>query len=131
MEFSEACTDMEFILQNMEEDEVKKIPQEVIETISFFKLADYETKINLEEPLETQNLSEATKALITYIYKKYLGTEEERIEYEKECKLHGGNELFAKNDSMPKTQTAIVSQEKKESMFSKIINKIRAFLHLK
>ena len=93
MEFSKACTDVSFILENMQKKEVNKIPKKIIDLISILKLDDYKSTIDIDKPLEEQDISETTKELISFIYNEYLGTEEEKEQYEKKYNnyLHIGD----------------------------------------
>ncbi len=129
MEFSNACTDVEFIIQNMEEEDRSKIPEEIIETISFFKSEDYQTKINIFDSLEEQELSTATKGLIAYLYNNYLGTEEEKQQYKSDYKNYIKNtntDIFKKESHHINLQKALVLQEDKKSFLSTILEKIRS-----
>ena len=80
MEYSEACSDMWYLLENLEPSELAKIPKKLLETINILKIDGYTPKIDLNTPLEEQKISEATIGLISFIYNNYLGTKEEKEE---------------------------------------------------
>ncbi len=82
MEFSEACSDVWYLLENLTPVELARIPTKFIELIYILKIDDYKPKINLNIPLEQQELSEATIGLISFIYNEYLGTKYEKSKYE-------------------------------------------------
>lgn len=86
MEYSEACSEVWYLLQNLSAKEFTKIPTKLIETISILKIDDYNPKIDLNIPLEEQKLSDATTGLISLIYNNYLGTKEDKVEYERTYK---------------------------------------------
>ena len=83
MEYSEACSDVWYLITSLKHEELLKIPSKFIETLSILKDDNYESKIDLNIPLEDQNLSEATLGLISFMYNNYLGTKEEKEAYRK------------------------------------------------
>lgn len=130
MEFSKACTNVDYILDNLNEEDYLKIPNKLIEIIKLLKEDNYEPQIDIEKPLEEQELTDATKGLIALIYNKYLGTEEEKAkfneEYNNNSKDNNAYEMkFKKTESILNKTTSMEEYKEKKSFFEKIIGKIR------
>ena len=83
MEYSNACCDVDFILEHLNPKERKKIPENVIRFFKDNKSIFYKTKINSTMPLKQQDISEETKALLKIIYYKYFADDKQKIEFEK------------------------------------------------
>lgn len=141
MEFSEACSDVWYILESLKPNELCKIPKKLLETIHILKIDDYTSKIDLNYPLENQELSEATIGLLSFIYNNYLGTIEEKEEYErtyKEClkSINNTEEYkiqFKKIDEQIEQESNkkdLIQYKGKDNIFFRIINKIKKILRL-
>lgn len=106
---------------------------------------DYDFKIDENKPIEEQNLSKEAKAVLANIFKKYWATDyqRERIEakekydleqIEKEkYKKYNPDDIF-KNKKQVVSANDIVHEdisliEYKESVFKKILNKIKNLFH--
>lgn len=74
------------ILSFLEQDELNKISPNFINFIKLNKSKTYITNISPYLPLEMQNLKEETKDIIAFIYRKYMCTEEEKLEFNKKDK---------------------------------------------
>ena len=70
MEFSIACSELYFLISNLKKSELDKIPAEFLELICMLKIDDYVSKIDINKPLEEQELSIETKALICLLNKQ-------------------------------------------------------------
>lgn len=136
MEYSTACSDVWYILQSLKQEELCKIPRKLLELIYTLKSDNYNSKIDLNKPLEDQELSEATIGLISFIYNNYLGTAEEKEEYEKSYKEYiknAGNKPyeieFKKQDKTftetKQKQMELTDYRSKRNIFYRIINKIK------
>lgn len=136
MEYSTACSDVWYILQSLKQEEICKIPRKLLELIYTLKSDNYNSKIDLNKPLEDQELSEATIGLISFIYNNYLGTAEEKEEYEKSYKEYiknAGNKPyeieFKKQDKTftetKQKQMELTDYRSKRNIFYRIINKIK------
>ncbi len=135
MEFSEACSDVWYLLESLKPSELCKIPKKLLETIHILKIDDYKPNIDLERPLEEQKLSNATIGLISFIYNNYLGTKEEKDEYERTYKeyvetIEEGKSYefnFKKKDKekLDNISTEMTVLSEKINIFTKIINKIK------
>lgn len=83
MEYSNACCDVDFILEHLNPKERKKIPENVIRFFKDNKSIFYKTKINSTMPLKQQDISEETKAFLKIIYYKYFADDKQKIEFER------------------------------------------------
>lgn len=137
MEYSTACSDVWYILQSLKQEELCKIPRKLLELIYTLKSDNYNSKIDLNKPLEDQELPEATIGLISFIYNNYLGTTEEKEQYEKSYKEYiknAGNKSyeieFKKQDKTftetKQKQMELTDYRSKRNIFYRIINKIKA-----
>lgn len=141
MEYSKACSNVWYLLQSLKPRELSKIPKKLLETIYILKMDDYESSIDLEKPLEEQKLSNATIGLIAFIYNNYLGTKEEKEEYERTYKeyidLNNSKDNYEiefkkkneNNQKINKMEIALYSD--KTNVFLRLINKIKLFFSRK
>lgn len=82
--YKEAYQEIYFILQNMDEEDVSKIPQNIIDVFEKNRVKHYPVNINPEIPLKDQNIKEETKAILALLYRKYWSDPEIREQLEKE-----------------------------------------------
>lgn len=137
IEYSRACSDVWYLLQNLNIKELSKIPQKLIETIYALKEDEYESKIDLNKPLEEQELSDATTGIIAFIYNNYLGTPQEKKNYEsttqnyiKVIEQSQKYEIKFKDKiqtAVEQNKTEIIEYQEKTNLFKKIINKIKKY----
>lgn len=123
MEFEEACSEMNFILDHMNPNDLKKIPKEVRDFFRDNKSILY--KVNLDETrnLYEQELKDETKAFIKIIYAKYFGREEEKQEI---------NDIINKEETKESNNQTTEIVIYKENKILKIIKKIiNAFKNIK
>lgn len=135
MEYSEACSDVWCLLETLKQEELEKIPEKLIETIRILKLDNYNSKIDLNIPLEKQELSDATIGLISFIYKNYLGTKQDKEEYEmmykENIKTIEDNENYSieykkeNKEQNKEIKNEIVIHEEKSNIFLRLLNKIK------
>ena len=112
MNFEEACTEMEYIINNMEPSERAKIPQEVKKFFTENKDHTYSINLDCTRNLSEEKLKEETEAFIEIIYNKYLkNIEKDKIEANIENN----------------TDKELTTISKKENFFNKLISKIRKF----
>lgn len=121
-----------------------RIPKKIISYIESNKSKDYNWKIDKTLPLEKQELLPTTKELITVLYKDYMCDDiaraklnkvlnENQIKYENEVreKYNPDNIFKERNKSYETNKMTMENNEivsyKKESVLSKIINKIKSF----
>ena len=129
------------ILQELDKEEYSKIPPEVIETIEANRNEDYEYELDDELELKYQPMLPETKAILFNLFRDYLANPEQKAKI-----IRMQNEARQKNEmkkqqmyntdifaNKPKeSQTANNNEtmqivEYKESIFKRILNKIKSF----
>lgn len=146
IQYSNALYQVSEVLKYVEEDLKEKIPEEFINYVELNKAKEYNWKIDTTKPLEEQDLLQPTKEILTVIYRNYMCDDEQRkeldkilneneIKYQKEIReKYNPDDIFKNRKKKVKTEnvknettTAIV--EYKESLFRKILNKIKLIFH--
>ena len=132
------------ILQYLDKDEYKKIPQELIETIKNNRDKDYLYNIDSEKKLKEQKMLPETKAILFNIFRDYLCTEAQKEtiknwqiddlnKIEKEKKLKYDVDLFKDNRNNHNDLSVINNTQlievKEKSIWKKFFNKIKAIFH--
>lgn len=113
------------ILSFLEKDELNKIPSEFTKFIKLNKSETYVTSISPYLPLEMQNLKKETKDIIAFIYRKYMSTETEKVEFSKQDKLrlqkveNKKKELY-NSDNIFKTEKDYMSNFKTENLDTEV-----------
>lgn len=143
--YKNAFKEVYVILDSLVEEDYKKIPPELIETIYQNMNQDYKYELDEEQDLSTQKMLPETKAIIFNIFRDYLSTEEqkqkiirmqkeERQKNELKKKEQYNTDVFANKE---KTNNSEIQKEPvslikyKESIFKKIINKIKNIFKIK
>ncbi len=88
-----AYTEVYTILQDLEEEEYKKIPPEIIETIKANRNEEYRYELNEELELKDHPMLPETKAILFNLFRDYLATPEQK---QKIIKMQ--NEEIRKNE---------------------------------
>ena len=133
------------VLQNMNNIYVDQIPEKFIEMLKSKASKDYEKHINVNVDLKNQNLSKETINILAVInYKYWVKDEEHRKQlldkyrqneekYQKEIEEKYNPDMIFKNDKndfkieeVKKTNT-IALKKQKETVFGKLIKKIKIF----
>ncbi len=141
--YKEAMAEVLCVLKHCDKQVISKIPLEVIKNIkeNASELEGVEEKFEgFHDDISTLQLRQETIALLAVIYRKYLCTDEERIEFDKNLSLM--DELLYKDrvsmqfntetvDNSSKTvmEQNLPKEVKKESFLIKLINKITAIFH--
>ena len=146
-----AYTEVYTILQDLNEKEYEKIPPEVIEAIEKNRNVDYEYELDDELELKEQQMLPETKAILFNLFRDYLATPEQKakiIRMQNEARQK--NELkkqqmynvdvFANKQKEnlvdrplapsqnPEVQSRTMQMiEYKESLFKRVLNKIKSF----
>ena len=132
-------TEVYTILQELNEEEYSKIPPEILETIEENMNEEYEFVLDDELELKEQQMLPETKAILFNLFRDYLATTEQK---EKIIKMQNeerqNNELKKQqnyNVDVFQNKTKISTKpienqdneliEYRESIFTKIINKIK------
>lgn len=136
-----AYTEVYTILQELNEEEYNKIPPEVVESIKVNRSEEYEYFLEDELELKDQPMLPETKAILFNLFRDYLATPEQKSKI-----IRMQNEARQKNElkkqqmyntdvfaNKPKENLAENSNETmqivqyKESVFTRILNKIKSF----
>ena len=129
------------ILQELNEEEYNKIPPKVIKTIEANRNEEYEYELDDELELKDQPMLPETKAILFNLFRDYLATPEQKakiIRMQSEARQKNelkkqqmyNTDIFA---NKPKKNLAENSNETmqiveyKESIFKRILNKIKSF----
>ena len=140
-----AYAEVDSILGLMDESYIMAIPEKIREIFKKYKSKDHRILISTIIPLEEQNLSQETYAILASLNYNYWCKDEERkrnllesyknneIKFQGELREKYNPDVFAANREKVTEQENIQSEtttevEKyKESIFRRIINKIKAF----
>ena len=149
-EYAKAYTEVLTILKEIPKDEYEKIPNEEIQYYIDNCDKDYKFKIDKNIPLNMQNISKKTNAVLVNIFKDFFASEIQKDKlntilrnnfWEEEENKEGNysyNDLFSKkpnlinvdnenNEDELNNNEKLLMQEYKKSIFRDIINKIRYF----
>ena len=119
---------------------LNELPDEVKQNLINNKANNYKFSFNQEIPLYEQIEDDDTKALISYLYLKYINKNQEEknillekykqneINYQKEIQEKYSTENLFKNKEKEPNYTQDVVQYKEKNFFKKIIDKIRKIL---
>lgn len=133
--------DVSIIIKMMSKDMQEKINPNFIKLIEDNKDTEYISYIDSNIPLKKQKLSPDTKTLLALIYRDYLCSEDERknlliaekqeiakreAETRKKYEINFEKRKIYQNDEV--TTTSLI-EYKKESLFTRIINKIKKFFN--
>lgn len=147
--YKNAFTEVYEILNLLEEEEYKKIPQNLIDIIAINRNNEYKYQINKGLKLWEQSMLTETKAILYNIFRDYLSTqnqkkkiiemqnkERERIEEIKKAKYNVNNIFKHKNDNTNivyyndvETSTTLI-KIRKECFIKKLLNKIKDIFKL-
>lgn len=141
-----AYTEVYTILEDLNEEEYKKIPPEVIDTIRLNRNEEYFYELDEDLELKEQPMLPETKAILFNLFRDYLSTQEqkakiiimqneERQKNELKKQKQYNTDVFENKqrqnieqieDNKEKlTETNLVIY--KENIFKKILNKIKRF----
>lgn len=148
--YANAYSEVYEILKHLEDDEYSKIPAALIEVIEENRNINYQYILDENKSLSEQNMLEETKAILLNLFRDYLANPTQKYKIKKwqeenrnaiiektnfqnlSNPLHNiyrteniaDAELYSNSNKLPINQ-------KKESIISKIINRIRVFFKLK
>ena len=141
-----AYTEVYTILEDLNEEEYKKIPPEVIDTIRLNRNEEYFYELDEDLELKEQPMLPETKAILFNLFRDYLSTQEQkakiiRMQNEKRQKNELKKQKQYNTDVFENKQRQNIEQiednkEKstetnlviyKENIFKRILNKIKRF----
>jgi len=144
--YANAYTEVYEILGCLNEEEYNKIPKELIEVFEENRNLDYEYEVNEEQDLVKQPMLRETKAILLNIFRDYLATPEqsqkikqwlqadrEYLEKQKQEKYNINVFENKVNENQSNTNNRNIQlpvEIKKQSIFKKIINKIKKILKI-
>lgn len=133
--YKKAYTEVVEVLKYVPNEEVKKIPQEIIQALNEFSDKNYEYKIDKSVPFENQILLDETKSILAVLFRDYWATDyqreqiliSEKIEEnklnEELSKKYNPDDLFKnrKKNNLVSSSEMIVYEEKWYKKFLKYI----------
>ena len=124
MEFEQACSEMDYILQHMRQSDLNKIPIEVIKFFKENKDIFYKVEIDGTKKLYEQELKNETKAFIKILNAKYFGGEKEKQEL--------NNIINSKEETheLQNIKNEMIMYKENKNMFVRIFDKILKFLKI-
>ena len=147
-EASEAYTEVLTILNHMETKYQDKVPKKLKDFFEKNSAKDYRFDIDFKTPLKDQELKNKTLVLLAMLNLNYwCSTEEEKQELikhyseneeiyqEKLREKYNPDNIFNNNNQQINTEEETSREEvslveQKESVFKKLINKIKRFFHI-
>lgn len=141
-----AYTEVDRILNLMDEQYQKKIPEKLRKLISESKLNDYDVIINPKIPLKEQKISRKALSILAVLNYNYWSVGEskkqkliekyiknEKIKQEKLRELYNPDNLFNNKNEFSKQNIEnkqLIVYNKKENVIIKIFNKIKKLLKI-
>ncbi len=142
----EAYAEVDMILNLMDEKYVREIPEKLRTLFKSKKAKDYSKNIVDNKPLKEQNLNKETLSILAVLNYNYWCKDEKRKKelwdiysendrkYQQELREKYSPDDILKKDNSPKYHKDISKEdtiiEYKESIFKRIINKIKSIFHI-
>lgn len=97
MSYTQECSNIYFILKNLDQASKSKIPKDIFDFFELNRDENYEVKIDLSKPIYLQVLDDNTTDLLAEIYQKYLCSDEEKIQFirQKNNNLNTSNKVVS------------------------------------
>lgn len=142
LEYTKRLVEVDEILNHLSIIEYLKIPNKVLEGIKQNKDKNYKWKYDETKPLNEQDISKDTVAILAYICTDYLLNDKqkelmdqiyninEKKEEKKKAERYGSDNIFKKKNHKSITEQNIEEKsivKYKESWVDKIITKIKKF----
>ena len=140
VEYSEAITETLDILKHTRKEDVLKISPKFMEYLNNNASKTYKPDLDHSQKIKDMKLKRKTKAILAIIYKKFWCNDDERkefnntlraneIKYQAELReKYNPDNLFKKKELEVETETVetpVAIVEYKESIFKRILNKIK------
>lgn len=141
-EYKIAATEVLSILEYLPQSAVDKIPNKFKEFLKENSIYDYNPDFDYSLGLDKIELKHKTKLLLAMIYKNYICSEEEQLEYDKILyqneenyqkyikEKYNPDNIFKKEIKIPKEEYMEIV-EYKEPILKRILNKILELFRLK
>ena len=148
IEYSEAIVEVLEILEYSDDNILEKIPKKLIKFWKRNKFKTYKPNLDHDKSISEMNLKDKTKSILSMIYLNYLCNDEESkkiksiINHNEEIyqteliKKHNSqhsekeqNIINTINENTKSTSITII--DNRESIFKKIVNRIKRFFNIK
>ena len=100
---AEACSEMDFIINNLDDSFTDRIPERIKDFFKINKSNKYKVNLDITKPLYEQDLLEETKIYIQIIFKLFIAPKSEKEKYIANSRKlfveKNTNEWLAKNKS--------------------------------
>lgn len=136
-DYSKVFKELSEIFKYIPEEQMKKIPDEIIKRIEEKKDNEYNYEVIHIEDFQNQNMLKETRAILAVLYRDYWASEEERKEIKEQERIefingkvelsNNSKEIFAKKDKRIEKEAKNAIIVYKESFIRKIIKKIMSF----
>ena len=132
---AKAYSELFEIINLLDESEKNKIPTEIYENIKSQKSKEYINQYNTLDDINENNIEEKTAILLTSLYLDYIANDEKKevedVLKENEKKLsekYSTENMFKNRNKEENTQkiNTMITIKKKETVFTKILNKIKS-----
>ncbi len=140
--YTNAFTEVYYILQNTDESLLNKIPNKFIQFIQNNMNRDYNVEIKKDFPIDKQPLLKETEAILSLIYRSYWATSDEKLEFANKDKqefLEGNKnqnlkDIYEVFENRKNINNITINNNlmviPKENFMKRLLNKIkRAFIH--
>lgn len=140
--YTNAFTEIYYILQNTEEQLLNKIPNKFMQFIQNNMNKSYNFKIQKDIPIDEQSLLKETEAILSLIYRSYWATNEEKIAIinnDKQEFLEGNEnqkfkDIYEVFEHRKNINTVTIDNNlmiiPKENFIKKLLNKIKSVFKL-
>ena len=144
----QAYSEVDEFLKLLSDEQINTIPQKLRDFFKEEKDQNYKKEISLKSPIKNQNLKEETLGIIALLNLQYWC--ENEIEKQRLKEIYAKNEekyqkvlqekystenLFKRHSSIPKEEYTTINEmaivEYKESIFKRLVSKIKNILHLR
>lgn len=136
-DYSKVFKELSEIFKYIPEEQMKKIPDEIIKRIEEKKDNEYNYEVIHIEDFQNQNMLKETRAILAVLYRDYWASEEERKEIKEQERIefingkvelsNNNKEIFTKKDKKIEKEAENAIIVYKESFIRKIIKKIMSF----
>ena len=123
IEFNEACSEIDFILEHLRPEDKEKIPKSVFDFFRENKSLFYNVNISIDKPLKDQELKDETKAFLQIINYKYFADEKQKEKFEQILKDYDETK---RQETIQETKEIVIYKENK---LIKILKKICKFFN--
>ena len=141
--YSEAFVEVLAILDNTPREEKKGIPQKFIDFLKENASQTYKVTFDKNKEIKDLNLKKETKGVLSVIYYNYLCPQDKKqdyidllnnnqIKFDEEIREKYNPDNIFNNTTVPSHEPVkeeVAMTEYKESLITKIINKIKAIFH--